>query len=101
MVFMSSLFSAFIISILVSLLLGHPATLLAKKLKIIDIPDSAPHKTHSRPTPLAGGILMATALAILAILFRQWLNHEIQVVLTAAFVVFLFGLWDDLRGLSV
>ena len=97
---MNILFSPLVISVLVSLVLGYPATLLAKKLKIIDIPDSAPHKTHARPTPLAGGILMAAILVFMAFFFRQWLNHEVLVTLTGAFVVFLFGLWDDLKGLS-
>jgi len=97
---MNSLFSPFIISILVSLVLGYPAMLLAKSLNIIDIPASAPHKIHRHPTPLAGGILMMAALAVMAAFFRSWLNREVLVVLTGAFVVFLFGLWDDLQGLS-
>jgi UDP-GlcNAc:undecaprenyl-phosphate GlcNAc-1-phosphate transferase len=97
---MNNLFSALIISILVSLVLGYPTTLLAKKLNIIDIPDSAPHKTHAHPTPLAGGILMAATLAFMAFFLRQWLNREVLVVLTGAFIIFLFGLWDDLKGLS-
>ena len=74
--------------------------LLAKSLKLIDIPDSAPHKTHARPTPLAGGILMISTLAVMMIILRQWLSLEILAVLTGALVVFLFGLWDDLMGLS-
>ena len=97
---MSNLFSVFSISILVSLVLGYPAMLLAKSLNIIDIPDSAPHKTHRHPTPLAGGILMIATLAVMAFFFRQWLNREVLVVLTGAFVIFLFGLWDDRKGLS-
>jgi len=97
---MSNLFLPLIISILISLVLGYPAMLLAKKLNIIDIPDSAPHKTHAHPTPLAGGILMSGTLALIAFSFRQWLNHEVLAVLIGAFVVFSFGLWDDLRGLS-
>ncbi len=100
MVFMSNLFFTISISILISLLLGYPAGLIARSFKIIDMPDSAPHKTHRHPMPLAGGILMAAALAIMAVLFRQWLSREILVVLAGAFVVFLFGLLDDLRGLS-
>jgi len=97
---MNSLVSPFVISILVSLVLGYPAMLLAKSLKIIDIPASAPHKIHRHPTPLAGGILMVVALAVMAAFFRSWLNREVLVVLAGAFVVFLFGLWDDLQGLS-
>src|SRR5438045_398516 len=86
--------------ILISLVIGYPAMLLAKSIKLIDMPNSAPHKTHKHPTPLAGGVLIVAVLAMMAIIFRQWLNHEVLVVLTGAFVVFLFGLWDDLKGLS-
>ena len=51
MVFMRNLFSPLIISILASLALGYPAMYLAKRLQIIDMPASAPHKTHAYPTP--------------------------------------------------
>ena len=100
MVSMSNLFLPLLASILISLILGYPAMLLAKSLKLIDIPDSAPHKTHARPTPLAGGILMISTLAVMMMILRQWLSLEILAVLTGALVVFLFGLWDDLMGLS-
>ncbi len=99
-VFMNNLFLSLTISILISLVIGYPAMLLAKSIKLIDMPNSAPHKTHKQPTPLAGGVLIVAVLAMMAIIFRQWLNHEVLVVLTGAFVVFLFGLWDDLKGLS-
>jgi len=97
---MSSLLSSVVISLLVSLVLGYPAMFFAKKLKLIDLPNSAPHKTHPRPMLLAGGILMAALLAFMAIFFPHWLNHEVLATLTGTFVIFLFGLWDDLKGLS-
>jgi UDP-GlcNAc:undecaprenyl-phosphate GlcNAc-1-phosphate transferase len=97
---MSNLFSPLVISILVSLGLGYPAMLLAKSVKLMDIPESAPHKTHRHPTPLAGGILLVVALALMVTIFRKWASREILVVLAGALVVFLFGLWDDLKGLS-
>jgi UDP-GlcNAc:undecaprenyl-phosphate/decaprenyl-phosphate GlcNAc-1-phosphate transferase len=100
MVFMRNLFSPLIISILVSLILGYPAMRLAKHLNIIDIPASAPHKTHVHPTPLAGGILMVFVLTLVTLFFRQWLNREILIVLSGALIIFIFGLWDDLKGLS-
>lgn len=90
----------FIVSFLASILLGYPASELAKRINLIDIPGSAPHKQHARPTPLAGGILMATAFLLLAFTYRASLSREILAVLTGALVVFLFGLWDDLKGLS-
>lgn len=97
---MSNLFSPLIISILVSLGLGYPAMLFAKSIKLIDIPDSAPHKTHAHPTPLAGGLLIVSTLAVMILIFYHWLNRELIVVLTGALIIFVFGLWDDLRGLS-
>jgi UDP-GlcNAc:undecaprenyl-phosphate GlcNAc-1-phosphate transferase len=97
---MSSLFFSLIASLLISLVLGYPVMLFARRIKLIDMPDSAPHKTHKRPTPLAGGILIVITLAAMAFFFPQWLSHEVLVVLAGAFVIFLFGLWDDLKGLS-
>lgn len=74
--------------------------LLAKRLKIIDIPASAPHKMHAHPMPLAGGILIVSTLAVIALFFREWLSREILVILSGTLIIFLFGLWDDLKGLS-
>jgi UDP-GlcNAc:undecaprenyl-phosphate GlcNAc-1-phosphate transferase len=97
---MPNLFSPLSISILVSLILGYPAMLLAKRLNIIDVPASAPHKTHTHPTPLAGGILMVFTFTLVTFLFRQWLSREIITVLAGALIIFIFGLWDDIKGLS-
>ena len=97
---MSNLFYPFIISVLVGLILGYPAIFVAIRLNLIDIPNSAPHKTHHRPTPLAGGVLMAAVFAVMIFFFEQWLNRQVLITLLGAFVIFLFGLWDDLKGLS-
>ena len=97
---MPNLFSPLSISILVSLILGYPAMLLAKRLNIIDVPASAPHKTHTHPTPLAGGILMVFTFTLVTFLFRLWLSREIITVLAGALIIFIFGLWDDIKGLS-
>ena len=43
---------------------------------------------------------MAATFTVMAFFFQQWLNRGILVVLTGGFVIFLFGVWDDLRGLS-
>ncbi|MEW6287174.1 MAG: MraY family glycosyltransferase [Chloroflexota bacterium] len=84
----------------ISLLLGYPSYLLAKRLHLMDVPGSAPHKTHARPTPLAGGILLTLTFFSMALLFRQWVNTEIKAVLAGSVVIFIFGLWDDRMGLS-
>jgi len=93
-------FSALITSILLGIGLGYPAVILAKRLKLLDIPGSAPHKTHTHPTPLAGGILAVLTFVIIIILFPQWLDRELLAVFIGASVIFIFGLWDDSKGLS-
>ncbi len=95
----SPLFFGFV-SFLLSLVSGYPAVFLAERMGLMDIPGSAPHKQHSRPTPLAGGILLVVALGGMALLFRDSLNEDVLAVLAGALVIFLFGLWDDRRGLS-
>ena len=89
-----------VVGLLISIILGYPAMLLAQQLNLIDIPGSASHKVHLHPTPLAGGILLICTLAIASFLFRQYLKREILVVFSGAAVVFLFGLWDDRKGLA-
>jgi UDP-GlcNAc:undecaprenyl-phosphate GlcNAc-1-phosphate transferase len=93
-------FSPLVIGLLLSLGLGYPAMLLAGRLELMDMPGSAFHKTHARPTLLAGGIVMMATLAVMALVFRSWLSREVLVTLGGAGVIFLFGLWDDRKGLS-
>lgn len=93
-------FFPLVVSILLSIMLGYPATLLAKRFNLLDIPGSAPHKSHTRTTPLAGGILVVFTFSVMAYLFPQWLSREMLAVFGGASVIFIFGFWDDSRGLS-
>lgn len=86
-------------SVLISLVLGIPVALLAKRFNLIDVPGSAPHKQHAKPTPLAGGILILLGISV-TLLFKPSFSREIVVVLIGALIVFCFGLWDDLKGLT-
>lgn len=89
-----------IISLTLTLVLGPPAATLVERLGIMDVPGSAPHKQHARPTPLAGGILLFIVLLILIFTFRSVLNPDMLAVSLGASVIFLFGLLDDYKGLS-
>ncbi|NWF64497.1 MAG: undecaprenyl/decaprenyl-phosphate alpha-N-acetylglucosaminyl 1-phosphate transferase [Chloroflexi bacterium] len=80
--------------------LAYPAQRLAERLGLVDVPGSAPHKQHARPTPLAGGMLMVAVFLILMLVYRHSLPREMLAVMISAFVIFAFGLWDDLRGLT-
>lgn len=88
-----------LISLSLTLVLAIPASALAERLGIMDVPGSAPHKQHARPTPLAGGILLTTVLLILVVAFRNSLSPAMLTISLGALVVFLFGLWDDYKGL--
>ncbi len=72
----------------------------ARRFNLMDIPGSASHKVHAHPTPLSGGLLIASTFVITAIIFHSWLSRDILVVLTGAAIIFVFGLWDDMMGLG-
>jgi UDP-GlcNAc:undecaprenyl-phosphate/decaprenyl-phosphate GlcNAc-1-phosphate transferase len=88
------------ISLILALFFGPVAIFIAKKLGVIDVPGSAAHKRHAGPTPLAGGLVLFLALPILAIIFQLWDDPGIFWLLAATGVVFIFGLMDDIHGLS-
>jgi UDP-GlcNAc:undecaprenyl-phosphate GlcNAc-1-phosphate transferase len=90
----------FFFSLIISLLFGIVAARLAERLGIVDIPNSAPHKKHAKPTPMAGGFLMVFTLLVVTFFFQEQINPQIFVILGGALTIFLFGLWDDIKGLS-
>lgn len=98
---MKNLIFPLVISIAISLLLGHPVATVATRFGLMDMPGSAPHKKHARPTPLAGGVLIVAAFLILVFTYRNDINRELLVVFAGALIIFVFGLWDDLKGLRV
>ena len=87
-------------AIILSFVAGPVAIFIARKLGAIDVPGSAAHKKHAAPTPLAGGLVVFLALPILMTIFRLWNNPHILWLLAATGVILIFGLVDDIRGLS-
>ena len=72
---------------------------IARRKGLLDIPGTAIHKEHARPTPLTGGIALALSVLVLLTVFRLW-EKPFSLLLAATAIVFVFGLWDDARGLS-
>ncbi len=69
----------------------------AKRTGLIDLPNAEPHKKHTRPVPIAGGIaLFATILLTFGMLNDQF-SDETRKLLIPAAIVFAFGLLDDYR----
>jgi len=83
-----------------SLILTPLTILISRKLGLIDKPGKFAHKIHSVPTPLAGGTALIVCFVILSLLFGLWNDKFTRTVIVAAAVVYVFGLLDDLRGLS-
>lgn len=82
-------------------LLGAPVAIwLAKIVDAIDIPDSASHKLHRMPMPLAGGFVAFWGGGLLFVLFGLWREPTFQAVFFSGAVIFVFGLLDDIYGLS-
>ena len=68
---------------------------IAPYINLMDMPGSAVHKIHHKPTPLTGGIVLLFTLTIISILFVPELSQTIQAILVGGWIIFIFALWDD------
>jgi UDP-GlcNAc:undecaprenyl-phosphate GlcNAc-1-phosphate transferase len=73
---------------------------IANRYGLVDKPFSAPHKTHKNTVPKAGGIAIVTAVFLVTLLSGRLAIPEVLTILLAAAIIFIFGLWDDAKGLS-
>ena len=73
---------------------------LARRTGLLDVPNSAPHKLHKIPTPLAGGIALTGSLILSGLAFKTYQDPGVAAAFLACLPVFLFGLLDDYRGIS-
>jgi UDP-GlcNAc:undecaprenyl-phosphate/decaprenyl-phosphate GlcNAc-1-phosphate transferase len=92
-------FKVNVLGIVTALIIGPFAIWVAKRVGLVDIPGSAAHKQHSQLTPLAGGLAIALSAVILVTILRLW-KSPFAAILAAAAIIFAFGLWDDIKGLS-
>jgi UDP-GlcNAc:undecaprenyl-phosphate/decaprenyl-phosphate GlcNAc-1-phosphate transferase len=90
----------FISSLLFALLLTPISIWLAKKAQILDYPGKTSHTIHKNVVPKAGGIALVVCLSIISILFGFSNYRTIIVIFLGAFVIFLFGIWDDRFSMS-
>ena len=88
-----------------ALILTPFAIRFAKTHKIYDVPDS--RKVHASPIPRFGGvaIYLASVFCYYGASFfldfgESMLASKAFALLVAATLMFLVGLWDDIRGLS-
>jgi UDP-GlcNAc:undecaprenyl-phosphate GlcNAc-1-phosphate transferase len=95
-----SLFEAILVSLLISFVFALVSIRFAQRVNLIDFPGSAPHKLHSRPTPLAGGIALIATLFISEMLLGTTTDLTVKSTFLAGIPVFIFGLWDDFKSIS-
>jgi UDP-GlcNAc:undecaprenyl-phosphate/decaprenyl-phosphate GlcNAc-1-phosphate transferase len=93
------IFANVLVGLVLALAVGLLAISMSRRLGLMDVPGALPHKRHTAPTPLAGGLTLVFSLAIGLVLvdFRQLAS--LWTVLLPALVVFGVGLWDDFRRL--
>ncbi len=89
-----------LLAIVCSLVVTLLSIWLAQRFGLIDKPGKFAHKVHSNPTPLAGGTALILSLTSLSLLLGMWNDKFIRALVLAAVIVYIFGLLDDLRGLS-
>lgn len=86
-------------SIVLAFVLGLPGIWLAWRFGLVDYPGAAAHKQHSRPTPLAGGIILILCLPLVMSLWGMW-HEALWDLFAGAAVIFVFGLLDDRFGFN-
>lgn len=94
-------FRVIFIAACISLAVGPAGFWLTRKLKLLDIPGSAPHKKHHAPMPIAGGFVLCTTLVITYLVEPNLRSSVLWPILLSSGIVFLFGLIDDARCLPV
>ena len=68
----SYMFEMILLGIVVSLASVFIAVKVANKVGLVDVPGSAPHKQHLRPTPMAGGIAILISLLLMILVSGLW-----------------------------
>lgn len=88
---------SFISALFVTMVLVPPLMRLAAPLHLLDVPDA--RKVHTALVPRCGGLAIASGILLPIVM---WLPKDaaMSAVLSGALVVFLFGLWDDIKDLD-
>jgi UDP-GlcNAc:undecaprenyl-phosphate GlcNAc-1-phosphate transferase len=98
-VYPAFIFYNILISLVLSLLFGWLAILFTRRFGPMDIPGSLPHKVHSAPTPLAGGLTLISTLLVGGLVFNFPMVRQLWNILVPALIIFAVGLWDDYKRL--
>lgn len=93
------IFSNILLGLFLSLAFGWASIAFARRVGLMDIPGSLPHKIHDTPTALAGGLTLVLALTIGGLIFNFSMMGVLWKILLPTAIVFAIGLWDDFKHL--
>ena len=89
-----------ILAACVAALVASPMSLaIGARLGLMDVPGSAPHKTHPSATPLVGGPVLAISVAVAYLLLAPPVDGLISGILVAGALALVWGLIDDRLGM--
>jgi len=88
---------SFVGALFVTMVLVPPLMRIAGPLRLLDVPDE--RKIHTDLVPRCGGLAIASGVLLPLIM---WMPKETAMssLLVGAIVIFLFGLWDDVKDLN-
>jgi UDP-GlcNAc:undecaprenyl-phosphate GlcNAc-1-phosphate transferase len=87
-----ALFLSFLLSLFVTMVLIPPLMRAARRFQFVDVPDA--RKVHSEVVPRIGGVAMVAG-ALLPVALWLPASAEVAAFLVGAFVILIFGVWDD------
>jgi Fuc2NAc and GlcNAc transferase len=90
--------SAIIVVLVLSLIFCGIYTHLAKRWRIVDLPNE--RSSHERPTPHGGGVPLLLAFFVGFLMIGDW-SSPYRWLCACTFALMLLGVWDDIRSLSV
>lgn len=97
---LADLFPAMLLAASTALIVAPLMIRILPSLGLVDLPGSAEHKRHLKPTPLAGGPILAVSLIVCYAILRLPVDREVVGILAGAFLMVLWGIADDRLGLS-
>lgn len=89
-----------LLAFMLSFSAGPIAIALSKKIGAMDMPESAAHKKHHAPTPLAGGLVLVITFPFWLLVFGLWKEESFLSLFASSSLIFLFGILDDIYGFS-
>ncbi len=93
-------FQNIFLAAIISLGIAPLAQLLARRAGLVDIPNREPHKQHHLAVPIAGGLILVITIGALSLWHNLWDSLTVRALLVSSILLFFFGFWDDVKGLT-